>query len=77
VLLGGTGAIGKNVLFKYTGGTVQLVRESSGDSFPNGETAIPLDRALQMVGNGEVTWTGRYGEWPARGVTNCDPAAKP
>jgi uncharacterized protein YgiM (DUF1202 family) len=67
----------KNVLFRYTGGTVQLINETATDAFPNGETSLSLAQALKMFEDSEIDWTGAFGEWPARGVTGCDPSAAP
>ncbi|MCB0155747.1 MAG: SH3 domain-containing protein [Anaerolineae bacterium] len=66
-----------NVLFKYSNGTLSLIRENPIDRFEGGLESLPLDTALQMFQRREVVWNGRFGEWPARGVTGCDESAAP
>ena len=66
-----------NVLFEYSNGSVQLIRESPVARFENGERYLPFEQAVQMFASGEIVWTGSIGEWPARGVTGCDSSAAP
>ncbi len=66
-----------NVLFEYSNGSLQLIRENPVARFENGQKYLPLDQAMQMFANGEIVWTGSIGEWPARGVTGCDSSAAP
>jgi len=66
-----------NVLFKYTNGSLVLIREDPVARFENGQESLPLATALKMFETGEIVWTGQFGEWPARGVTGCDPQAQP
>jgi hypothetical protein len=65
-----------NVLFKYTGGSLALIRENPIARFEGGAETLPFDKAMQMFQNGEIVWTGTLGQSPGRGVTGCDPAAK-
>jgi len=64
-----------NVLFEYSNGSLQLIRENPVARFENGEKYLSFDRAMQLFASGEIVWTGTLGDWPARGVTGCDPAA--
>ena len=66
-----------NVLFKYSNGTLSLIRENPIDRFEGGQESLPLDTALQLFQRREVVWNGQFGEWPARGVTGCDESAAP
>lgn len=66
-----------NVLFRYTNGSLVLIRENPNDRFADGSASLPLETALRMFQSGELVWTGRLGEWPARGVTGCDQSARP
>lgn len=65
-----------NVLFKYTGNGFELLREAPEAGFEEGKT-LPFERALELIEKGELVWTGMKGEWPAKGVTGCDPNANP
>jgi len=65
-----------NVLFKYSGGSFELIRENSADRFASGAASLPLAEAAQMFERGEIAWTGLIGQWPARGVPGCDGEAK-
>lgn len=66
-----------NVLFRYTNGSLVLIRENPNDRFADGSASLPLETALRMFQSGELVWTGTLGEWPARGVTGCDQSATP
>ncbi|MDX1523769.1 MAG: SH3 domain-containing protein, partial [Anaerolineae bacterium] len=66
-----------NVLFEYANGTFKLMRESPNATFANNEKYISFEEAIRMLANGEITWTGSFGDWPARGVPGCDPEADP
>jgi hypothetical protein len=68
---------GNNVLFEYSNGSLLLIRESPQASFDNGEKYLPFNEAIDLFASGEIVWTGSLGEWPARGVTGCDPQASP
>jgi hypothetical protein len=65
-----------NVLFKYTGGSLVLIRENPVARFEGGAETLPFDKAMQLFQNGEIVWTGTFGQSPGRGVTGCDPAMK-
>lgn len=67
---------GDNVLFKYTGGSLVLIRENPVARFEGGAESLPFDKAMQLFQNDEITWTGTLGQSPGRGVTGCDPAIK-
>jgi hypothetical protein len=70
--------VGKeNVLFEYSNGTFQLIRDNPIARFDNGEKYLSLETAMKMFEKGEIVWTGNFGEWPARGVTGCDESAQP
>jgi len=70
--------IGKeNVLFVYSNGTVQLIRDNPIARFDNDEKYLSLETALKMFESGEIVWTGYFGEWPGRGVPGCDESSKP
>lgn len=66
---------GDNVLFEYSGGSLRLMKESAVARFENGEKFLPFEQAMQLFASGDIVWTGTLGDWPARGVTGCDPAA--
>jgi hypothetical protein len=66
----------ENVLFKYTGGTFQLIRENPAARFDNDAAYLSFERALAMFASGDIVWNGKFGDKPARGVTGCDPAVK-
>jgi hypothetical protein len=66
-----------NVLFEYSNGTVQLIKENSIARFENGEKYLSFEEAMQRFASGEIVWTGSLGDWPARGVTGCDLSASP
>ncbi len=66
-----------NVLFKYTGGSWQLIRENPIARFDGGAESLPLAIALQMFERREIVWNGQFGDWPGRGVTGCDKSAGP
>jgi hypothetical protein len=68
---------GGNVLFEYQNGAFRLIRDNPIARFDNGEKSLSLEKALQMFENGEIAWTGSFGDWPGRGVTGCDKSAKP
>jgi hypothetical protein len=68
---------GGNVLFEYANGTLRLIRDNPIARFDNGEKYLPLEKALKMFEDGEIVWTGRFGDWPGRGVPGCDKSAKP
>jgi hypothetical protein len=65
---------GNNVLFKYSGGSLQLIRESPVAGFEDGSKTLPFSQAVQLFESGDIVWTGELGQDPARGVTGCDPA---
>lgn len=65
-----------NVLFKYTGGSLVLIRENPIARFDGGAESLPFAQAMQLFQKGEIKWTGTLGQSPGRGVTGCDPAAK-
>jgi hypothetical protein len=64
-----------NVLFKVTGGTLELIRDNDIARFEGGEESLPLGTALKMFETGEIVWNGEFGQSPARGVTGCDESA--
>jgi hypothetical protein len=66
-----------NVLFEYSNGGVRLIQENPIARFENGEKYLSFEEAMQLFARNEILWTGSFGEWPARGVTGCDPAASP
>jgi hypothetical protein len=68
---------GGNVLFEYQNGMFRLIRDNPIARFDNGEKYLSLEKALTMFEDGEIVWTGRFGDWPGRGVTGCDKSAKP
>ena len=68
---------GGNVLFEYSNGTLQLIRDNPIARFDGDQKYLSLEKALQMFETGEIVWTGKFGEWPARGVDGCDQSAKP
>jgi hypothetical protein len=65
-----------NVLFKYINGSLRLIRENPIARFEGDAESLSFEEAIKMFELGEIVWTGHIGEWPARGVTGCDPAAK-
>jgi hypothetical protein len=65
-----------NVLFKYTNGSLVLIRENPIARFEGGAESLPFDKAMQMFQKGEITWNGTLGQAPGRGVTGCDPTIK-
>jgi hypothetical protein len=65
-----------NVLFEYTNGTLQLIKENPVARFDNDQKNLSFERAMQLFASGEIVWTGTIGEWPARGVTGCDLSAQ-
>ncbi len=65
-----------NVLFKYSGGSLVLIRENPVARFEGGAETLPFDKAMQLFQNGQIVWTGTFGQSPGRGVTGCDPAMK-
>lgn len=65
-----------NVLFKFTGGSLVLIRENPVARFEGGAETLPFDKAMQLFQNNEIVWTGTFGQSPGRGVTGCDPAMK-
>jgi hypothetical protein len=70
--------VGKeNVLFEYKDGTLQLIRDNPIARFDGGEKYLSLETALKMFETGEIVWTGRFGDWPGRGVPGCDESSKP
>jgi uncharacterized protein YraI len=70
--------VGKeNVLFEYSDGSFQLIRDNPIARFEGGEKYISLATALKMFEQGEIVWTGSFGDWPARGVPGCDESSKP
>ncbi len=64
-----------NVLFKYTNGRFILIRENPVARFENGEESLSFADAMNLFAGGDILWNGSFGDWPARGVTGCDPAA--
>jgi uncharacterized protein YraI len=66
-----------NVLFEYSNGGFQLVKENSIARFDAGAKYLSMAEAMQLFARDEIVWTGSFGQWPGRGVTGCDPAAKP
>ena len=66
-----------NVLFEYSDGAVRLIQENSIARFEGGEKYLSFEQAMQLFTRDEIIWTGSFGEWPARGVTGCDPSASP
>ncbi len=67
---------GDNVLFKYTGGSLHLIKENPIARFEGGAETLPFDKAMQSFQNGDIVWTGQLGQSPGRGVTGCDPTVK-
>lgn len=67
---------GDNVLFKYIGGSLVLIKENPIARFDGGAETMPFDKAMQAFQNGDIIWTGQLGQSPGRGVTGCDPAMK-
>lgn len=68
---------GGNVLFEYSNGTFRLIRDNPIARFSGDQKYLSLETALKMFEEGDVVWTGSFGEWPARGVPGCDESAKP
>jgi hypothetical protein len=68
---------GGNVLFEYSNGTVQLIRDNPIARFEGDQKYLSLEKALEMFEKGQIVWTGKFGEWPARGVPGCDESSKP
>ncbi len=66
---------GNNVLFKKVNGSIVLINENPIARFEGGAETMPLAQALQRFADGQIVWNGTLGDWPARGVTGCDPAA--
>lgn len=64
-----------NVLFKYTNGSFQLIRQESAERFCQGEAFLSFEKAMQMFASGEIEWSGHIGD-SGRGVTGCDLSAK-
>jgi hypothetical protein len=67
---------GNNVLFEYANGAFQLIREDPIARFDGGVKYLSFAQAMQLFADGQIIWTGTLGQWPGRGVTGCDPAAK-
>jgi hypothetical protein len=65
-----------NVLFKYDNGGFILIRENPIARFEGGKESLSFTEAMNLFAQGDIVWTGSFGDWPARGVTGCDPAAK-
>lgn len=65
-----------NVLFKYTNGSLVLIRENPVARFEGGADFLPFDQAMQLFQKGQIVWTGTLGQAPGRGVAGCDPAIK-
>lgn len=65
-----------NVLLKYSGGSLVLIRENPIARFEGGAETLPFGQAMQLFQKGEIVWTGTLGQSPGRGVTGCDPAMK-
>lgn len=65
-----------NVLFEYTNGRLQLVKENPVARFENDQKYLSFERAMQLFASGDIVWTGSIGDWPARGVTGCDLSAQ-
>jgi uncharacterized protein YraI len=68
---------GGNVLFEYSNGGLQLIRDNPIARFVGDQKYLSLETALTMFEEGQIVWTGSLGDWPARGVTGCDESAKP
>lgn len=68
---------GGNVLFEYSDGTLLLLRDNPIARFDGGAKYLELATALEMFEQGDIVWTGSFGEWPARGIPGCDESAKP
>jgi hypothetical protein len=66
-----------NVLFEYSNGGFQLVKENPIARFEAGAKYLSMVEAMQLFARDEIVWTGAFGQWPGRGVTGCDPAAAP
>jgi len=66
-----------NVLFEYSNGGFQLIKENPIARFAAGAKYLSMVEAMQLFARDEIVWTGAFGQWPGRGVTGCDPAAKP
>lgn len=66
-----------NVLFEYSNGGVRLIQENPIARFEGGVKYLSFEETMQLFARDEIVWTGSFGEWPARGVTGCDPAAGP
>jgi hypothetical protein len=65
-----------NVLFEYSSGGFQLIRENPVARFEDGAKYLSLAQAMQLFAEGKIVWTGTAGQWPGRGVPGCDPVAK-
>jgi hypothetical protein len=67
---------GDNVLFKYAGGSLVLIKENPIARFDGGAETMSFVGAMQAFQKGDIIWTGQLGQAPGRGVTGCDPAMK-
>lgn len=65
-----------NVLFEYSSGGLQLIRENPVARFEGGSKYLSMAQAMQLFAEGKIVWTGTAGQWPGRGVPGCDPLAK-
>jgi uncharacterized protein YraI len=63
---------GNNVLFKKANGSIVLINENPVARFEGDAESLPLAKAMQLFADGQITWNGTIGDWPARGVTGCD-----
>ena len=67
----------ENVLFEYSNGAFQLIRDNPIARFDDGKKYLSLETALKMFEEGKIIWTGEFGDWPGRGVPGCDESSKP
>ena len=66
---------GDNVLFEYSNGGFQLIKENPIARFEGGAKYLSFTEAMQLFARGEIVWTGSISDWPGRGVTGCDLSA--
>ncbi|MDM8527861.1 SH3 domain-containing protein [Anaerolineales bacterium HSG24] len=62
----------KGVLFKYTGNGFHLIMENPVARFEADAEFLPFNEAMDLFANGEIIWTGHFGQSPGRGVPGCD-----
>jgi hypothetical protein len=66
---------GDNVLFEYSNGGFQLIKENPIARFEGDAKYLSFTEAMQLFARGEIVWTGSIGDWPGRGVAGCDLSA--